>query len=60
LQMNKIIICTSKANFGSQKIAAKLGFAQEGILREEFKNGEEILEDIIYFGLLKSDYHHER
>ena len=56
LMMNKIFICTSKINFGSQKIALKNGFQQEGILREEFKNGEGILEDIIYFGLLKSDY----
>jgi ribosomal-protein-serine acetyltransferase len=56
LKMNKIFICTSKINFGSQRIALKNGFVQEGILREEFKNGEEILEDIVYFGILKSDY----
>ncbi|GEP50094.1 ribosomal-protein-amino-adic N-acetyltransferase [Flavobacterium noncentrifugens] len=57
LMMNKIFICTSKINFGSQKIATKNGFQQEGILREEFKNGEGVLEDIVYFGLLKSDYY---
>jgi ribosomal-protein-serine acetyltransferase len=56
LRMNKVFICTSKINMGSQRIATKQGFQQEGILREEFKNGEGILEDIIYFGLLKSDY----
>ncbi|SFA98365.1 ribosomal-protein-serine acetyltransferase [Flavobacterium swingsii] len=56
LSMNKIFICTSKINFGSQQIALKNGFIQEGILREEFKNGEGILEDINYYGLLKSDY----
>ena len=56
LKMNKIFICSSKINFGSQQIALKNGFVQEGILREEFKNGEGILEDIVYFGLLKSDY----
>lgn len=56
LQMNKIFICTSKVNFGSQKIAIKNGFIQEGILREEFKNGDGILEDIVYFGLIKADY----
>ena len=55
LKMNKIFICTSKINFGSQQIALKNGFQQEGILREEFKNGDGILEDIVYFGLLKSD-----
>ena len=56
LLMNKIFICTSKINFGSQQIALKNGFIQEGILREEFKNDKGILEDIVYFGLLKSDY----
>ena len=56
LTMNKIFICTSKINFGSQQIALKNGFIQEGTLREEFKNFEGILEDINYYGLLKSDY----
>lgn len=56
LKMNKIFICTSKINFASQKIALKNNFQQEGILREEFKNSDGILEDIVYFGLLKLDY----
>ena len=66
LQMNKVYICTSKINAASQRIALKLGFQKEGILREEFKNGtrgdaesseaKAILEDIVYFGLLKSEY----
>ncbi|HMK06912.1 MAG TPA: GNAT family protein [Flavobacterium sp.] len=56
LMMNKIIICTSKINTASQSIALKYGFQDEGILREEFRSGEGVLEDIIYFGLLKKDY----
>ena len=56
LEMNKVFICTSKINKASQQIAIKHGFQQEGILREEFKNHEGILEDVVYFGLLKSDY----
>ncbi len=56
LQMNKVFICTSKINNASQRIATKQGFQKEGILREEFKNGEAVLEDIVYFGLLKSEY----
>ncbi len=56
LGMNKVYICTSKINKGSQQIALKHGFQQEGILREEFKNHEGVLEDIVYFGLLKSEY----
>jgi RimJ/RimL family protein N-acetyltransferase len=60
LKMNKIFICTSKVNKGSQQIALKHNFIQEGILREEFKNHEGVLEDIVYFGLLKSDYENEK
>lgn len=56
LLMNKVFICTSKINTASQRIATKHGFSQEGILREEFKNREGILEDIMYFGLLKSQW----
>lgn len=56
LKMNKIFICTSKINFASQQIALKNGFVLEGTLREEFKNFEGVLEDINYYGLLKSDY----
>ncbi|WP_298155471.1 GNAT family N-acetyltransferase [Flavobacterium sp.] len=59
LGMNKVYICTSKTNAASQRIATKHGFIAEGTLREEFRNGDGALEDIIYFGLLKSD-HHER
>ena len=57
LKMNKVYICTSKINAASQRIATKHGFQQEGILREEFKNGQAVLEDIVYFGLLKSEYY---
>ncbi|MGK4566640.1 GNAT family N-acetyltransferase [Flavobacterium sp. 3HN19-14] len=56
LNMNKVFICTSLINKGSQRIATKHGFQQEGILREEFKSGYGVLEDIVYFGLLKKDY----
>jgi ribosomal-protein-serine acetyltransferase len=56
LKMNKVYICTSTVNYASQKVALKNGFVQEGILKEEFKNGEGVLEDVVYFGLIKSEY----
>jgi len=56
LNMNKVFICTSKINKASQQIALKHHFKQEGILREEFKSSDGTLEDIVYFGLLKSEY----
>ena len=61
LKMNKVFICTSKINKASQQIALKHHFKQEGILRDEFKGGDGTFEDVVYFGLLKSEYkQHER
>lgn len=56
LKLNKIIICTSSENIASQKIALKNNFKKEGVLRQEFLNYDGILEDVNYYGLLKSDY----
>ncbi|WP_166921359.1 GNAT family N-acetyltransferase [Flavobacterium poyangense] len=56
LQINKVFICTSEINLASQQIALKHHFKQEGILRDEFRNGNGILQNTVYFGLLKSEY----
>ncbi len=56
LKMNKVCICASPDNPASQRVAQKQGFKPEGTLRQEFKNGEGVLEDLVYFGLLKSDF----
>lgn len=57
LKMNKIFICTDKKNIGSQKVAIKNGFIREGILRKEFKDPKGRFHDVVYFGLLKTDYY---
>ncbi|WP_346881993.1 GNAT family protein [uncultured Algibacter sp.] len=56
LQMNKIYLRIAPDNIGSQKVAINNGFTQEGILREEYKGFQDKLEDVVYFGLLKSEY----
>lgn len=56
LKMNKVYICTPTTNIASQKVALKNGFTHEGILRDEFRNGDGEFEDVVYFGLLKEDY----
>jgi len=56
LMMNKVFICTSEVNLASQRIALKHNFKQEGILRDEFRNGDGELQNTVYFGLLKSEY----
>ncbi|TDW50280.1 ribosomal-protein-serine acetyltransferase [Flavobacterium sp. 270] len=61
LDLNKIFICTSEINVASQRVALKHNFKQEGILRDEFRNGDGELQNSVYFGLLKSEYNqHER
>ena len=60
LGMNKVFISTSPENMASRRIAEKNGFSEEGLLRQDFRNGNGQLEDIIYYGLLKSDYFNER
>lgn len=60
LKMNKVFICTSEINLASQRIALKHNFKQEGILRDEFRNGDGELQNTVYFGLLKSEYNNER
>lgn len=57
LKMNKVFICTSEINLASQRIALKHNFKQEGILRDEFRNGNGTLQNTVYFGLLKSEYY---
>jgi ribosomal-protein-serine acetyltransferase len=56
LMLNKVFICTSEINSASQRIALKHNFKQEGILRDEFRNGDGELQNTVYFGLLKSEY----
>jgi ribosomal-protein-serine acetyltransferase len=56
LMLNKVFICTSEINVASQRIALKHNFKQEGILRDEFRNGDGELQNSVYFGLLKSEY----
>lgn len=60
LGFNKLYICTHPENIGSQRVAVKNGFTKEGILKEEFKNANGGLEDVVYFGLLRSEYNYER
>lgn len=55
LKLNKIIIRVAIGNQSSEKIARRLGFTQEGILREDIANKGSYL-DGYTFGLLKSEW----
>lgn len=56
LDMNKIFLRIAPENVGSQKVALKNGFKQEGVLRQEYKGFQDRFEDVMYFGLLKNEY----
>lgn len=56
LKMNKVYICTNPENIGSQKVALNNGFVQEGVLREEYKYPNGDVNDVVYFGKLKSEH----
>ena len=53
--LNRIVAKVMKDNVGSVKVLQKLGFVQEGILRENlYKNGQ--FHDVMLFSVLKSEY----
>jgi [ribosomal protein S5]-alanine N-acetyltransferase len=54
MKLNRIEAFTSPDNEPSKTTLKKLGFKQEGILREHFKSGNQI-HDSMVFGLLKSE-----
>ncbi len=55
LNLHRIYCGTSTENIGMQKLAKKLGFKQEGVLREAlFKNGK--FQDVINYSILENEY----
>ena len=54
LKMHRIEMCCATSNLKSQKIASRLGFAQEGLLRKAHKVGDAYL-DLFIYSLLNTD-----
>lgn len=52
LQMNKIFVRITQDNSASRKVAAKIGFQTEGILKKEFRTESGELLDLEYLGLV--------
>ena len=55
LHLNKTLICCETTNERSKAIPVKLGFKQEGVLRDGIKVGERY-GDLVMYGLLKKEY----
>jgi ribosomal-protein-serine acetyltransferase len=57
LEMEKIVICCDDQNLASKKLAEKMGFVLEGIIRNHM-NVNNCISNMMYWGLLKSEYYH--
>lgn len=56
LELEKIYLKTLADNYGSQRVARKVGFSREGDLRNEFKRPGGMLVDLVRFGLTRETY----
>jgi ribosomal-protein-serine acetyltransferase len=53
LKINKLFLRVAPDNMGSKRVAEKNGFVVEGILRNDFKQGDGTLIDLLYYGRLR-------
>ena len=56
LGLNKVWIETGEENFGSKTVALKNGFKLEGLLRQNFRDSDDNLINVEYYGLIKNDW----
>ena len=56
IKFNKLVLKTLQDNYGSQRLARKVGFRREGDLRHEFQKNTGGLFDVMAFGLTKEEY----
>lgn len=56
LELEKIYLKTLADNYGSQRVARKIGFSREGDLRNEFRKPGGMLVDLVRFGFSRETY----
>lgn len=56
LQMKKLFLRTHEKNIASRKVAEKNGFTVEGIIKCDYKTTSGVMVDLMYYGLLKSEF----
>jgi len=53
LKINKLFLRVAPDNKGSKRVAEKNGFVVEGILRNDFKQGDGTIIDLLYYGRIR-------
>ena len=56
MKFAKVYIRTATDNYGSQRVARKLGFRREGDHRADFRTPDGALVDTLVFGLMAQDF----
>ena len=56
LEINKVYLFTEIENIKAQKLFEKIGFKKEGLLKEDIKNGNDLVDRYVY-GICKDDYY---
>lgn len=56
LQLNKLYFVANEENLPIIRVNEKCGFVKEGRLRQEYVASDGTLKDMLYYGLLKSDW----
>jgi RimJ/RimL family protein N-acetyltransferase len=56
LKMKKLFLRTHEKNTGSRRVAEKNGFILEGIIKSDYKTTSGVIVDLMYYGLLESEY----
>ena len=56
LEVNKLFIRCSLENARSYSLAERCGFRREGLMRQDFRDSNQKLIDIYYYGLTRPDY----
>ena len=56
LQLNKLYFVANEENLPIIRVNEKCGFVKEGRMRQEYVASDGTLKDMLYYGLLKSDW----
>jgi RimJ/RimL family protein N-acetyltransferase len=58
--MKKLFLRTHEKNIASRRVAEKNGFVMEGIIRNDYKTTSGVVVDLMYYGLLKSEFDNQK